>query len=195
MNFSGTRYTREQLALIWEDKNLEAMRSRWMTASEVRHRGLRGHRPDARRPHRSGVQLPHPGERIEHALLSWLLERYPARPSVPAGARPSATRTAGKVFADLGFREVGESMASRNWSLQRGDPAIRFITIQTGHCHERVHQFLRQRIRPLFARPWIHQRLCRRQLVLDLTSPLASFTFDDFPRSALHPWRASAQGI
>jgi len=45
---------------------------------------------------------------------------------------------------------------------------------------------LRLRIRPFSPRPQIHQGLFRRQVRLDLPYPIASFTFDDFPRSALH---------
>jgi len=45
---------------------------------------------------------------------------------------------------------------------------------------------LRRHIRPYSPRPWIHQTVFRRPLRLDLPQPIASFTFDDFPRSALH---------
>jgi len=45
---------------------------------------------------------------------------------------------------------------------------------------------LRLRIRPYSPRPQIHQWLFRRRIPLDLPFPIASFTFDDFPRSALH---------
>jgi peptidoglycan/xylan/chitin deacetylase (PgdA/CDA1 family) len=47
-------------------------------------------------------------------------------------------------------------------------------------------QSLRQSIRRFSPRPQIHQCLCRREVPLDLPFPIASFTFDDFPRSALH---------
>ncbi len=44
---------------------------------------------------------------------------------------------------------------------------------------------LRRHIRPFSPRPRIHQAVFRRPIRLDLARPIASFTFDDFPRSAL----------
>lgn len=43
---------------------------------------------------------------------------------------------------------------------------------------------LRRRISPFSPRPQIHQRLFRRPARMSLSGPIASFTFDDFPRSA-----------
>jgi peptidoglycan/xylan/chitin deacetylase (PgdA/CDA1 family) len=43
---------------------------------------------------------------------------------------------------------------------------------------------LRGRLSPFSPKPRLHQWLCRRPMRLDLAAPIASFTFDDFPRSA-----------
>ena len=43
---------------------------------------------------------------------------------------------------------------------------------------------LRNYVRPFSPRPRIHQALYRRSIPLNLPKPIASFTFDDFPRSA-----------
>jgi peptidoglycan/xylan/chitin deacetylase (PgdA/CDA1 family) len=47
-----------------------------------------------------------------------------------------------------------------------------------------VIRALRQRLSPYSPRPRIHQWVFRRQMRLALPGPIASFTFDDFPRSA-----------
>ncbi|MBU6326325.1 MAG: polysaccharide deacetylase family protein [Verrucomicrobia bacterium] len=45
---------------------------------------------------------------------------------------------------------------------------------------------LRKAIRPYSPRPTLHKWIFRREIPLDLQFPIASFTFDDFPGSALH---------
>jgi peptidoglycan/xylan/chitin deacetylase (PgdA/CDA1 family) len=47
-----------------------------------------------------------------------------------------------------------------------------------------VIRALRQRLSPWSPRPRIHQSVFRRQMRMALPGPIASFTFDDFPRSA-----------
>jgi peptidoglycan/xylan/chitin deacetylase (PgdA/CDA1 family) len=47
-----------------------------------------------------------------------------------------------------------------------------------------VIQALRQRLSPYSPRPRVHQWVFRRQIPMTLPGAIASFTFDDFPRSA-----------
>ena len=109
MNFSGTRYTREQLATLASDgahdvhviEVNDRFGSYGIVGLAVLDRG-RGILTDLAFSCR--IQ----SKRIEHALLAYLLGRYPARPFFARWRKTERNAPAGKVFADLGFREVGE---------------------------------------------------------------------------------------
>jgi len=110
MNFSGARYTREQLDLIRADKSKDA------AAIEVEDRfgtyGVVGFAiMDC--PQNMLTDLAFScriqSKRIEHAFLSHLLRRYPDRPFRARWRKTERNAPAGKVFGELGFREVNET--------------------------------------------------------------------------------------
>ena len=131
MNFSGTRYTRDELALIWADKNLEAY------AIEVDDRfGNYGIVGFAVMDQARGIltdlafSCRIQSKRIEHALLAYLLRRYPLRPFRARWRKTERNAPAGKVFADLGFREASESDGVTELEFCEADvPQFDFITL------------------------------------------------------------------
>jgi FkbH-like protein len=110
MNFSGTRYTREQLERIRTDKNLDAI------AVQVDDRfgayGIVG-LAIVDRERNTLTDLAFScriqAKRIEHAVLSYLLNRHGKRPFRARWRKTERNAPAGRVFSDLGFRELGQA--------------------------------------------------------------------------------------
>jgi len=134
MNFSGTRYTREELALIWADKDLEAY------AIEVDDRfGSYGIVGFAVMDQARGIltdlafSCRIQSKRIEHALLAYLLRRYAVRPFRARWRKTERNAPAGKVFADLGFREVNECDGVTELEYREVEvPTFDFIALKAG---------------------------------------------------------------
>jgi FkbH-like protein len=110
MNFSGVRYTREQLELLRSDKSKDT------SAIEVQDRfgtyGVVGFAIMDRRQNMLtdlAFSCRIQSKRIEHAFLSHLLRRYPDRPFRARWRKTERNAPAGKVFGELGFREVNET--------------------------------------------------------------------------------------
>jgi FkbH-like protein len=133
MNFSGARYTREQLDLLRADKSKET------AAIEVADRfgnyGVVGFAIMDRQQNMLtdlAFSCRIQSKRIEHAFLAHLLRRYPARPFRARWRKTAGNAPAGKVFADLGFREVNESDGVTELAFDAADaPQFDFISLQT----------------------------------------------------------------
>jgi predicted enzyme involved in methoxymalonyl-ACP biosynthesis len=132
MNFSGTRYTREQLEVVRADRNLDAV------AIEVEDRfgnyGIVGF-AIVNREKRVLTDLAFScriqSKRIEHALLAHLLTRYPERPFRARWRKTERNAPTGKVFADLGFVEVAESDGMTELEFRGNEaPAFDFISLR-----------------------------------------------------------------
>jgi len=134
MNFSGTRYTREQLDSVRTDKNLDAM------AIEVEDRfgnyGIVGFAiMDRERNVLTDLAFSCriQSKRIEHALLAHLLGQYPARPFRALWKKTERNAPTGKVFADLGFREAREAGGVTELEFSAVDiPRFDFISLKMG---------------------------------------------------------------
>jgi FkbH-like protein len=135
MNFSGIRYTREQLDLIRADKNKEG------SAIEVQDRfgtyGIVGFSiMDSGQNMLTDLAFSCriQSKRIEHAFLSHLLRRHPARPFRARWRKTERNAPSGKVFADLGFREVKESDGVTELAFDAADaPRFDFISLAEGN--------------------------------------------------------------
>jgi predicted enzyme involved in methoxymalonyl-ACP biosynthesis len=110
MNFSGTRYTREELERLAADPNFD------IHVIEVQDRfGSYGIVGIAVMDLTQGTltdlafSCRIQSKKIEHALLAYLLQRYPTRPFRARWRKTERNAPAGKVFADLGFIEQGEN--------------------------------------------------------------------------------------
>ena len=132
MNFSGTRYTREQLAQLWSDGRHD------IHVIEVNDRfGSYGIVGLAVMDRAQGVltdlafSCRIQSKRIEHALLAFLLRRYPARPFHARWRKTDRNAPAGMVFADLGFREVRVIDGVTELEFDDKDvPRFDFITLE-----------------------------------------------------------------
>ncbi|MBU6326324.1 MAG: HAD-IIIC family phosphatase [Verrucomicrobia bacterium] len=133
MNFSGTRYTQDQLASIVADKNLSSY------AIEVDDRfGNYGIVGFAVMDHARGMltdlafSCRIQSKRIEHALLSHLLVRYPMRPFRAIWRKTERNAPAGKVFEDIGFHELRESDGVTELVFSEAEPPrYDFITLES----------------------------------------------------------------
>jgi FkbH-like protein len=133
MNFSGTRYTHDQLVTMIADKNLDAY------AIEVDDRfGSYGIVGFAVIEHSRCIltdlafSCRIQSKRIEHALLSYLLGRYPERPFRALWRKNERNAPAGKVFADLGFDEIRDVGGVTELEFTKADAQrYDFITLQT----------------------------------------------------------------
>jgi FkbH-like protein len=133
MNFSGTRYTREQLELILADKSLDAY------AISVEDRfgnyGIVGF-AIMDQAHNTLTDLAFScriqSKKIEHALLSYLLRRYPARPFLARWRKTERNAPGGKVFEDIGFHEVKETGGVTELEFGESSvPYLDFISLNT----------------------------------------------------------------
>ncbi|MGP8200411.1 MAG: HAD-IIIC family phosphatase [Limisphaerales bacterium] len=133
MNFSGARYTREQLDLIRADKSKDSL------AIKVEDRfgtyGVVGFAIMDRQQNMltdMAFSCRIQSKRIEHAFLSHLLRRYPTRPFRARWRKTERNAAAGKVFDDLGFREVNQSDGVTELAFDAADaPLFDFISLKT----------------------------------------------------------------
>ena len=132
MNFSGTRYSREQLEAVIADKNVDAY------AVDVQDRfgeyGIVGFAVIDRAEEvltDLAFSCRIQSKRIEHAFLTSLLRKYPRRPFHARWKKTDRNAPAGKVFADLGFRETGVSEGVTLLEFAGETvPKIDFISVQ-----------------------------------------------------------------
>ena len=134
MNFSGMRYTREQLETVRLDDNLDAM------AVEVEDRfgnygivgfGIVDRKENVLTDLAFSCRIQ--SKRIEHALLAYFLAKYPKRPFRARWRKTERNAPTGKVFADLGFREAGEVAGVTELDFDSAEiPRFDFITLKTG---------------------------------------------------------------
>ncbi len=129
LNFSGNRYTREELEELLYDPDYEA----YAMACEDRFGayGIIGFAlVEAQKPQLVDLALSCrvQAKRVEHAFLSFLLARHRARGAVALEAlyrRTERNRAAGAVFEDLGFEELEHSGELRRYRIVLVDPLPR----------------------------------------------------------------------
>jgi len=136
LNFSGNRYTRDELAALLADPRYEGY------ALECSDRfgdyGVVGFalldRPASRLVD-VALSCRVQGKRVEHAFLGFLLERLRERGATRLEAlyrETARNREAGRVFSDLGFAELAPEGGARilGYELARGLPRQQLVQVR-----------------------------------------------------------------
>lgn len=147
MNFSGKRYTLEQLQQLCEDETHDVY------AIDVKDRfgayGIVGFAVVDRAQNTLSdlaFSCRIQAKRIEHAFLTFLLRRYPERPFRARWRKTSRNAPAAKVFSDVGFHEIGETDGVTRLEFDRSDiPEFDYILLESDTlcaCPSRENAFV-----------------------------------------------------